>query len=344
MNNKSKVSIIVAIYNIEKYITKCIESIINQDYTNLEILLVDDFSTDKSGFICEDYAKKDKRIKVIHHNKNIRAGGVRNSGLDNANGEYIVFVDGDDWLAPDFVSYMIHVITQTDSDMAINKVNYTTRDMVAYDGDMIEIWSAEKATAELLFPHLSIGCWNKIYKKSFIDDNKLRFRIDLFTAEGDRFINDAAQRANKVGVGCKKVYYYRLNNMTSATTKYDIRQSLGAIEVFKEIEQDLIIRTSCVLFALEQHKWLNHFWNLRQINALDLRNPYRKEYAESKKFVKDNFLSVAIHEPSFLKRVRYVLIGIFPTLSAKRMNTKFDKRLKRDIEYFRYLEKEGKDV
>lgn len=339
--NNVKVSILVAIYNIEKYVEKCIQSIIKQDYENIEIILVDDCSSDLSGKICDKYAKIDNRIKIIHHNKNKRLSEVRNTGLDNATGEYIVFVDGDDWLAPDFVSYMLKLIIKTDSDMAINLSNFTTRDMKQVSEKNIETWTSEKATAELLFPHITIGAWNKIYKRDFIEKNKLRFNPELFTAEGYRFISDACQRANQVGVGNRKVYYYRLNNITSATTKYDIRQSMSAISTAISIKNDLIIKTPYVLSAIEQHIWLNHFWNLRQILALNLKKEYKNEYQESLKYVKKNAFSVIKAEHSINKKIKYYLTGMFPILAAKTKNYIFDLNLKIDVKRNKKTEKEN---
>lgn len=339
MNNQNnvKVSIIVAIYNIENFIEKCIKSLITQDYKNLEIILVDDNSTDNSKKICEEYSKKDPRIRLIVHKQNTKQSGVRNTGLDNATGDYIVFVDGDDWLAPDFVSYMLSVIQENDSDMAINLVNYTTRDLKQAKYRPSELWSAEKATAEMLFPHLTVGVWNKIYKRKFIEENKLRFRTYLFTAEGDTFINEAAQRANNVAVGCRKVYYYRLNNTTSATTKYDIRQSEGAIFAFKKIEENLIIKTPYVLSALRVHIWINHFWNIRQIIALNIQNEKSREFNESVEYVKKHAKDTINSEKKISKKVKYFLVGLNPVLFAKLKNYSFDKKLERDVKKYKKI-------
>lgn len=337
----AKVSILVAVYNIDKYIGKCIESIIHQDYQNLEIILVDDCSTDLSGKICDEYANQDSRIVVIHHKKNTRLPGVRNTGLDNATGDYIVFVDGDDWLAADYVTYMLKVITETESDMAINLVHFTTRDTRQVRSREIQIWSAEKATAELLFPHLTVGAWNKIYRRDFIEAYHLRFKTELFTAEGDRFINDVAQRVNHVGVGYRRVYYYRLNNAGSATTKYDIRQSEGALFAMKGIKRDLIIRTPYVMNALYQHIWLNHFWNVRQILALNLESEKQESYRKSLLYTKRYAFSVAEGEPSIRKKIKYCLAGIFPVLAAQYKNILFDLKLRVDVIRYHYLEKEN---
>ena len=107
-----KVSAIVAIYKSEKFLPKLIDSIINQTWQNLEILLVDDGSPDNSGAICDDYASRDDRIRVIHK-KNGGACEARNVGLAEATGEYILIIDGDDWLELDYVAYLMNLIHQT---------------------------------------------------------------------------------------------------------------------------------------------------------------------------------------------------------------------------------------
>lgn len=332
---KYKVSIIVAIYNIEKFVGKCIESIINQDYKNLEIILVDDNSSDRSGKICDEYAKLDERIKVIHHEKNYRQSVVRNNGIENSTGDYISFVDGDDWLATDFVSYMMKVIESTNTEMAINLVNFTTRDLEQVKNEKITTWSAEKALAEFLYPHLTIGAWNKIYKREIFEKNKLRFVLGLYTAEGDRFVSDVIQQVKNVGVGNRKVYYYRLNNTQSATTKYDVNQSLSAIKIVDKMKEDLIIKTPMVVNAIDQHRWLNHFWNIRQIIATNKTKKLKREYKESIHYVKKNYKSVVRDEKRLNKKVKYFLSGNFPIVMAKIKNMQFGLKLKIDLLKYR---------
>ncbi|SDQ11055.1 glycosyltransferase family 2 protein [Streptococcus equinus] len=333
--NEKKVSILVAIYNVEKYIGKCIESIINQDYSNIEIILVDDNSQDNSGKICDEFSNKDSRIRVIHHKQNTKLPGVRNTGLNNATGDYIVFVDGDDWLAEDYVSYMLKVIEQSGSDVAFNLINFTTRDMQQGDNKEIEVWSAEKALEEFLYPHLTIGAWNKMFKREVIEENKLRFIDGLYTAEGYRFVSDVIQRVSSIGVGCRKVYYYRLNNSQSATTKYDVKQSLGAIDVAKSIERDLKIKTPGVINAIKQHIWLNYFWNIRQIIALKKQNELKESYKESVRYVKENYKNIVEDEKRRDKKIKYFLSGSHPIIMARLKNMQMDFKLKIDLMRFR---------
>lgn len=330
--SEKKVSVLVAAYNIEKYIEKCLQSIIEQDYLNLEIIIVNDHSTDKTGLICDKYAKIDSRIRVIRHEKNKRLSAVRNTGLECATGEYIVFVDGDDWLAPDFVSYMVSLIAYFDTSMAMSKYNFTTRDMVQTSEDKWEIWSNEKATAEFLFPHVSIGAWNKIYRRDFIESHHLRFHEELITAEGYRFINDAAQRSGGVAVGKKKVYYYRLNNQESATTKPDIRQGVGARDALIGIDRDLIIRTPYVLHGLREHFWHNSFYIFKLIIETNSIKENKALLKECNFYLKKNCIEVAKWATPCKLKIKIIITAIFPRAMAKYAIGKQRRDLKRDNE------------
>ena len=121
-----KVSIIVAIYKSANFLDKCISSITDQNYKNLEIILVDDGSPDNSGTICDQHAMKDNRIKVIHK-KNGGTCDARNAGLAIATGDWIVIVDGDDWLSKDYVSYMMDMAHRTGAEMTMTDNIFTTR-------------------------------------------------------------------------------------------------------------------------------------------------------------------------------------------------------------------------
>lgn len=105
--NIPQISVIVPVYNVEKYLSRCIESILSQTFTDFELLLIDDGSTDRSGEICDEYAKKDTRIRVFH-TKNRGVSAARNLGLDNAKGEWISFVDSDDWVENDYLKSLFN--------------------------------------------------------------------------------------------------------------------------------------------------------------------------------------------------------------------------------------------
>ena len=125
MNEEIKVSVIVPIYNVAHFLPTCLDSILSQDHTNLDVILVDDGSKDTSGCIADEYAQKDTRIRVIHKAN----GGVsvaRNTGMDVAQGEYICFVDGDDYLSNDYVSHLLGMATKYHVDVAVTTRMYNT--------------------------------------------------------------------------------------------------------------------------------------------------------------------------------------------------------------------------
>ena len=109
------ISVIVPIYNVAPYLHECIDSIINQTYKNIEVILVDDGSTDNSGKICDEYAKKDRRMVVIHQ-ENQGVNLARTNGLNIAKGDYIGYVDGDDWIEPEMYEHLLNKILETDAD------------------------------------------------------------------------------------------------------------------------------------------------------------------------------------------------------------------------------------
>ena len=109
MSNNDLVSLIIPVYRVEKYLSRCLDSVLNQDYSNIEIILVDDGSPDSSPLICDEYAQRDPRISVIHK-KNGGQSSARNAGLKVAKGHYVNFLDSDDWIAPDTVSYALGLL------------------------------------------------------------------------------------------------------------------------------------------------------------------------------------------------------------------------------------------
>lgn len=113
MNRDTRISVIVPVYNVEEYLSRCVDSILAQTHSNLEVILVDDGAKDASGVICDGYAAKDPRVKVIHK-KNGGLSSARNRGLEAAGGEYIAFVDSDDWIEPDAYAHLLHIMDKYD--------------------------------------------------------------------------------------------------------------------------------------------------------------------------------------------------------------------------------------
>ena len=207
-----KVTVIIPIYNVEKYLREAIDSAINQTYKNLEIILVDDGSTDKSGEICDEYIKVDNRIKVIHK-KNGGLSDARNAGLDSCTGKYIMFLDSDDFLEPDAVENMYNEIVEKDADYVIgNYINATE------EGEKWEkpVFDLEKYKPFKLSIHdymnsffiMNSSVCNKIFKKEFIDKLNLRFIVGL-PAEDAIFTTYCFIKSEKVYYIPNLVFNYR---------------------------------------------------------------------------------------------------------------------------------------
>lgn len=185
--NKPIVSILLSIYKVEEYLEECLDSILAQSYANLEIICVNNGSPDKCGKILEQYAKKDRRIKVITLKENRMLCGGRNAGLDNATGEFICFVDPDDWIEKDYIKVMVEtILTKKDSNnqpynLVINTsaVNY----YIPEQGNIkiLNDYTREEKEITILDVNgnsdleTSIPMWGRLYRKSFLDKYNIRF-------------------------------------------------------------------------------------------------------------------------------------------------------------------------
>ena len=305
------VSIIIPVYNVEPFISKCIESAINQDYKNIEIILVDDGSTDKSGDICDDYAKKDNRIKVIHK-KNSGVSSARNIGIEKSTGDYICFIDGDDYVFRNYVSHLRAIIG--DSEIACIRQFVTPYNKNKRGESSIEFISGEDATEMILCYKLPIGVNAKLFSKEFLRQNKIEFETGLVIGEGFNFNTKSFQLAKKVSISDARIYYYRKNNSNSVTTKYNNKKWENGIYALEKIHDDLRIHSKRILNA-----WNYAYWRTKT-DAYDLMVIHRacKEYPDmyrktSKGIRKGFFLS--LKAPISTKdRIRAFVFMIFPKI------------------------------
>ena len=167
------ISIIVPVYKVEKYLDRCVESIVNQTYTNLEIILVDDGSPDNCPAICDKWAEKDNRIRVIHR-ENGGLSDARNAGIDIAAGDYIGFIDSDDYIEPDMYKKLLTVIHETNSDIALCNIRTVYEDnenSFSYkDTDITTVFNNAAAMSALIDDFIRQVVWNKLYKADIIKD------------------------------------------------------------------------------------------------------------------------------------------------------------------------------
>lgn len=208
------VSIIVNVYNCKEYLPKSLESVRQQTYQNLEVILVDDCSTDGSGEFCDEYCKQDPRFRVIHHEKNTGVSGPRNTGLKNAHGDYIYFLDGDDYIHAEAIEALVDAINETGLDLAVfdfqrtsslNNDIFCPREMKP-----LEIVSAEQMVFEMLSLVELKWCvvWNKLYKRSLIEG---LFFNDYYSIQDQDFNIRVYQRIAKAAFVPEALYWYVLN-------------------------------------------------------------------------------------------------------------------------------------
>lgn len=312
------ISVVVPVYRVEEYLAQCLESICRQTHSSLEIIVVDDGSPDNSGKIADEFSKRDARIKVIHtENKGVSA--ARNLGIDNSDGEYIAFVDSDDRLASDFLEYMLRVVKETGAYFAMSKNCYKSPNEPQVEKDEIETYSPERAASELLYPYIEIGCWNKLFRRDFLEKNNIRFPVDFHMGEGLNFIVNAAQLSNCVGVGSKKVYHYRKDNINSATTKVSVEKFINALAAIDNIRRNSILNSPEFTAALGFHKYLTTFWALNTIIRTGARKSYSIEYKQWTRCIKRDAFSMMKARVAPSMKFKILLYSISPTyiLSAR---------------------------
>lgn len=211
-----EISVIVPVYKVEPYIHKCVDSILTQTFTDYELILVDDGSPDTCGNICDEYAQKDARIHVIHK-ENGGLSDARNAGMKIACGEYVIFIDSDDYIDADMLSYLYENLKKADADMATCGIYEVYADRIEKQEEEPDfVCSGEEAFRCILRGHTIRGeIWNKLIKRSCISDlefPKGKLYEDIF------YTVDMMQRIKKVAVGTKPKYYY-LHRSDSITGK-----------------------------------------------------------------------------------------------------------------------------
>lgn len=220
--NTPKISVIVPVYNVIEYLEQCLNSIVNQTMQDIEIIVIDDGSTDGSGQICDDYARNDPRITLLHK-KNQGLSAARNDGLAIARAEYIMFVDSDDWVEPDFCSIPYQVAIDSRSDIVIFQRIWHRGNIVdcqqpfPFDGI-----ASKKDVLTDLWSLIGVICWNKLYRRNLFDD--IRFpvgRLSEDVAVTHRLVN----KANKVYLINEPLYNHRCNRPGSIMDERSVKRA-----------------------------------------------------------------------------------------------------------------------
>lgn len=318
MNESVKVSVIVPIYNVEKYIGKCILSIIEQTYKNIEIILVDDGSLDDSGNIADEYATRDNRIKVIHK-ANAGVSAARNSGLDAATGDFVCFSDGDDYVMPYYVEHLLKLCLTDNADVAYTVDMYTTFHNEHVANSHVKVITPEDATENILCYKVPIGVYSKLFNREFLVKNNIRFLEDVYIGEGFNFNTACFQRANKVVMSNERIYFYRRDNEASAMTKFKEAKCQMALKAIDIIKANLVLKSARIEKAWTFAHWHTHFdmycWIVNS-NAIHINEELYKRCRSVAQ--KEAWIALSVPTKKS-ERIRGILGLIAPIIVAKLM-------------------------
>lgn len=181
------ISVIVPVYKAEKYLHRCIDSLLAQTFQDFEVLLVDDGSPDKSGEICDEYAKKDSRVRVFHK-ANGGVSSARQCGMDNARGEYTIHADPDDWVEPEMLEALYKKAKEEDADMVVCDYYINYRRKQIYKQQKPNSLNHDAVMRQLLLQQLHGACWNKLVRRKLIIEFAISFPLDMTIWE-DLYVN-----------------------------------------------------------------------------------------------------------------------------------------------------------
>lgn len=321
-----KVTIIVAIYKSAPFLNKLMDSLFNQTHKNLEIILVDDGSPDESGKMCDEFAKQDKRVIVIHK-KNGGACEARNAGMRIMTGEYFSVIDGDDWLAEDYVEYLLRLAVSNNADMSLTDNCFTTRDMEQNETEDIEIWSPEQMVLLVIRPRtMPIGPWNKLYKTDFIRKHNIWFDVPM-SGETPYFLTRIAEHIKFVAKGHRRVYYYRLNNPTSALTSNAVVFGLNALGNVKLVKKISTINTPAFKHDIEWRLWHDYQWLLKLIVATNSRRKYWKTYVYCRIMMIVDLPKILRHNEYDRKQIKSIIKHVLLPDRYARKSIKVEREL-----------------
>ena len=313
--NKSLVSIVVPVYNGDRYLQECVDSILAQTYKNTEIILVDDGSTDLSSKICDDYAKNNDRVKAIHQ-KNGGVSSARNTGIDYASGEFITFIDADDTINRDYIEYlhedMIKHSTTTVTTTAMDVVtSYMKKalDDVVQDADIL-VLSVEDTMRELYRGTLE-GTRNgvQMFSLKMLNDNKIRYNKIMAVGEDFDFFARAIMVSNKVVVDKRKMYFYRSNPASVMLQDFN-RKHFEAIKNVENIGRMVEERIPGLKKAIDTMVFSDAIYYGAKM--IYVREQWQKEYIEIVGYIKKyRFMVLTNNQAKRNTRIKALITIIF---------------------------------
>ena len=235
------VSIIIPVYNAESFLARCVDSVLGQEYTDFELLLIDDGSKDRSGALCDTYAASDSRVRVFHK-ENAGVSAARNQALSEARGTFIQFLDSDDWMTPDSTKLLVRAAEENDCDLVIADFYRVVGERVSRKGDIEEegVMSPEEFAAHMMESPADYYygvLWNKLYRRSIIEEHALRMNAEISWCEDFMFNLEYIRFAERITALHAPIYYYVKRKGSLVTTQgtslsKTIQMKLGVFEYY----------------------------------------------------------------------------------------------------------------
>ncbi len=290
------ISVIVPVYNTEKYLSDCIDSLLKQTYQNLELILVDDGSTDHSGRICDEYSLKDERIKVIHK-KNEGVSSARNLGLQNCNGKYIAFVDSDDFVTKNYLELLCQNLLNYKADISICNSSFTRYKCKSG----IVVCDNQLNHCKYTFLYYT---WGKLFSKQLLEN--VYFDTDLTIGEDSYFIAQLLKRSKYIYYDSTIAYIYR-QNPTSLTHTDNSAYWNTALLAWDRISQ--LYEEGSIAYWSAKLTYMKRF---RQIVNVDRKviGRYQKEFQKNKK-------SIFFVRESLKEKILILFLAYFPNMYFK---------------------------
>ena len=326
--NQNLLSIITPVYQVEQYLPQCLDSILAQTYPHWELILVDDGSKDRSGEICDEYAKKDGRIRVIH-TENRGAGAARNTGFAHATGEYVVFVDSDDYISENMIERLYMIIHKSKYDLVVcnflraypdGKNDFTTQfpDMEISGREVLAHWKTQKNYGLWTVP------WSKIIRKSILD--QVKFPEGKYF-EDEFFSDQLFLRCDRVRVIPDSLYVNRVRT-SSTMNSQKTRNYLDLIDAFQArielyLEQSLPVDEvyKILIYLLEPYS---------KCASARFQGQDRERLRQARTFIWKTSRLLMKKELSLVKKGSLLVIGVCPSLTfrgAIRLRSQLEKYL-----------------
>lgn len=295
-----KISIIVPVYKVEKYLDKCVRSIVEQTYKNLEIILVDDGSPDNCPAMCDEWARKDSRIAVIHK-ENGGVSSARNAGLAACTGDYVGFVDSDDWIEPDMYEYLLDISMKSNADVSrcafVIELENPEVDIDLQNDSKLRVLHGDELIIELVNGEYNEGIMcNKLYKSECIKDLRLNENIKI--AE-DCLLNYHIYSRGITLVSSDSVKYHYLGRNDSATNSVFSEKSFDILKVHNEITNSEINNPATYPYCLKTYIRYNIIY-LRTCIAYE-----RKFYRDDMRNEVKKYSSAILHSPICDKKLKF---------------------------------------